>query len=901
MSWLIRLTNALRLQSRDQTLDDELAFHIESRIEELVSSGVPQDEAEAQAYRAFGSVARARQSRRDSGSIPPVDDLVREVRRGVRGLLRRPHFMIAAVLTLALGVGANTAIFSVVNAVLIKPLSYPDSHELVHLDHVAPGLNSGSVGISADLYSTYLDENRTFEHLGIWGAGGVTVIGVGDPEQARALVVSNGLLQAIGVQPALGRWFAEAEHAPVAAGGGAAVILTDAYWQRKFGGDPSVIGRSLSIDSRQAQVVGVMPAGFRFLNLTPEAEVIVPMTIDRSQLLLGGFGGQGLARLKPNVQMEEARADMERMLPIWLESWPTRPGSTRDAVTNWRVAPAPAPLKNLVIGGITNTLWVLMGVMGAVLAIACANVANLMLVRADGRRQELAVRRALGAGSGRIARELFLESVLLGAIGGVAGVALAYLGLRLLVAIGPTNLPRVQEISLDPVVLVFAAVASLVSSVLLASIPVLKHAYSSAAPLGVGARGATASRERHRARNALVIAQVAIALVLLVSSGLMVRTFIALRDVDPGFRQPDDIQIARIAITPAISNEPMRYTQVQRDILDKLSAIPGVESASFATGAPMEAGRTQPNPLFVRDQAYTAGGTPPMRRFKWVAPDYFATIGTRFVAGRDITWSDIDTGGEVAVISESLAREIWGDPAAAIGKMVRESPPDTPGVWREITGVVQDVYEDGVNAEAPRLVYWPVLADSFGGRAKSGTPFIAYVVRSERAGTASLLAEIRQTVGSVRADLPVFLTRTLQDLYAASLTQTSLTLVMLAIAAVIAVSLGLVGIYGVMAYVVSQRTREIGIRLALGASATTVKTMIMRHALGLVAIGIAIGLVAAIALTRFMSSLLFGVSPLDARTYLSGLALLVVATAVASYLPARRAAAVALVDTLKSE
>jgi predicted permease len=760
--------------------------------------------------------------------------------------------------------------------------------------------------MSVDLYFTYLDENRTFEHLGVWGNGGATITGAGDPEQARMLMVSNGVLQAIGVQPILGRWFTEAEHAPAAEAAnlpfGATVILTHAYWQRKFGGDPGVIGRTILINSRPSPVVGVMPAGFRFLNMTPEAEVILPMQLDRNQYFLGGFGIQGLARLKPGVSLAEAQADMQRMLSIWLEAWPTPPrGASRDAIANWRVAPTPAPLKNVVVGSIASTLWVLMGTIGAVLAIACANVANLMLVRADARRLEFAVRTALGAGRGRIAKVLLVESALLAAIGGSLGLVLAYLGLRLLVALEPPNLPRLHEISIDPTVLAFVAAASLVSTLLLGSIPALKHSSSSAATLGAAARGATASRERHRTRNGLVIAQVALALVLIVCSGLMLRTFAALRDIDPGFVRPSEIQIARIAITPSISTEPVRYTEIQRQILEEIAAIPGVESASFATGAPMEAGRTQPNALFVRGQDYAAADTPPIRRFKWVAPGYFSTIGARFVAGRDLTWSDVDAGGKVAVISEGLARELWDDPAAAVGRFIRESPPEASGSWREIIGVVEDVYEDGVHLEAPRLVYWPVLAQSFFGQPVFGTPFIAYVVRSERAGTASLQTEIRQAVWSKSADLPVFLVRTVQDLYANSLAQTSFTLVMLAIAAAMALSLGVVGIYGVMAYIVSQRTREIGIRLALGAPSAAVKKMIVRYGLGLVASGAAIGLVIALATTRFMSSLLFGVSALDVKTYVAGLVVLLATAAAASYVPARRAAAVDPVETLKTE
>jgi len=836
-----------------------------------------------------------------------LDSVGGDLRHALRGLARRPTFTFAAVLTLALGIGANTAVFSVVNAVLLKPLSYPQSNELVSLQHVAPGLNSGALGLSPDLYFTYRDENRTFEHLGTFTDGGATVTGVGDPEQARIRVVSDGVLQALGVQPMLGRWFSAADHAPQAAGPvfqlGGTVILTYAYWQRKFGGDPGVIGRSMSIDSRPTEIVGVMPAGFRFLNMTPEAELILPIQLDRSRVALAsGFGGwQGVGRLKPGATLAEAQADAARILPIWLDASPTPPGGAqRDAVANWRVAPAFVALKDTIVGNIAGTLWVLMGTIGAVFVIACANVANLMLVRADARRQEFAVRSALGAGRGRIAKELLVESTVLGALGGAAGLVLAYVGLRLLVAFGPTNLPRLQEISIDPRVLASVIVASLVSSLLLGSIPGFKHAAQNATPLSA-ARGATASRERHRARNALVVAQVALALVLIVCSGLMFRTFSALRDVDPGVSRAEAVQIARINITQAISTDPERSLQIQRQILDGIAAIPGVEAASFGFGAPMEATRTPAGALYVEGQRYAAGETAAIRRHQYVAPGYFATVGTRMVAGRDITWPDIDAGGKVAVISEGLARELWGEPRAALGKRVRESRPDAPGIWRDVVGVVADVHEDGVSLDAPRLVYWPVLRESWFGQPKTGMPAIAYVVRSERAGTASFAAEINRAVWAVNADLPVFLVRTVQDLYAGFLAQTSFTLVMLAIAAVMALGLGVVGIYGVMAYIVSQRTREIGIRSALGANPRQLKRIFLLQGLALSGVGAAAGLVAAIGLGRLMSSLLFGIGPMDPIAYVAALGITIAAATLASYLPARRAATIDPMVTLRAE
>jgi predicted permease len=811
--------------------------------------------------------------------------------------------MAAAVLTLALGIGANTAIFSVVNAVLIKPLPYPNAAELVSLKHAAPGLGAGAeLPMSPTMYFTYRDESRTLRNIGLFGDGGSTITDVGEPEQARALFVTSGVLPALGVQPMLGRWFAESEEEP-GAQGPVPVMITYAYWQRRFGGDPAVIGRTLTTDARPGEIIGVMPRGFRFLNMTPEAEVILPIMFNRAGARLGNFGIGGVARLEPGATLAQASADVARMLPIWLESWPAGPGgATSENLAKWRIAPLLRPLKEVVVGDVGNVLWVLMGTIGGVLLIACANVANLMLVRADGRRQELAIRAALGAGRARIARELLVESLALGAMGGLLGLAFAFVGLKVLVALGPASLPRLQEITVDPQGLAFAIGAALCSSLLFGSVPALKHAASVGAPLaGADTRGATTGRERHRARNALVVVQVALALVLLVSSGLMIRTFAALRSVDPGFTSPSAVQGARIWVPPSVSSDPDVYLRTQRDILDKITALPGVTAAAFAYGLPMEQ-RNVFGSVFVEDRPYAADETPPTRRFKFVSPGYFGALGTRLVAGRDIAWSDIDVGGgKVAVLSENLARELYGSAAAALGKRVSDMPPGDNAVWREVVGVVQDVREDALDAPAPPLVYWPVRMNGYAGNSKWGQPAINYAIRSERAGTESLLGEVRQAVWSSNPDLPVFLTFTLGDLYAQSLARTSFTLVMLAIAGAMALALGVIGIYGVMAYVVQQRTREIGIRLALGAPPAALRRMVVRHGVLLATVGIAAGLAGAAVCTRLMTSLLFGVSPLDPATYAAGLGVTLAAAALASYLPARRAAAVDPAVTLKAE
>jgi predicted permease len=672
--------------------------------------------------------------------------------------------------------------------------------------------------------------------------------------------------------------------------------LTYGYWQRRFGGDKSVIGRTVTVDSRLNQIVGVMPASFRFYGFDPE--MIQTLRFDRSRVFLGNFSYQGIARLKPGNTLAQANADVERMLAIWVKAWPPFPGAPRAAFENMRTRPALRPLQQDVVGNTAQMLWVLMGTVGIVLLIACANVANLLLVRAESRQQELAVRAALGAGRGQIARELMTESLVLGFLGGVAGVILAYGGLRLLVAVGPSNLPRLTEISIDWRVLGFAAAASLASGVLFGLAPIAKYARRAVA-LASGGRTASVSRERHRARNLLVVTQVALASTLLVGSVLMVRTFQTLRRVEPGFTRPDEIQTLRINIPPTQIQDPERVIRIQNAILEKISAVPGVTRAAFSSSVPMD-GRHSWDALFAEDKTYDPKQKLDTRMYRFISPGFFHAEGTPLIAGRDLTWTDIYERRPVALVSENLARELWGAPAAALGKRIREpGPPNIP--WREVIGVVGDVRNDGVQTKAPTIVYWPTFTPLFYGNPQGITRAIAFTIRSSRAGNENFLKDIRQALWSVNGNLPVFLVRTQQELLNGSLAATSFTLVMLAIAGAMALLLGVVGIYGVIAYVVSQRTREIGIRVALGAQTGEVKRMFVRYGLALAGVGIVCGLGAAAGLTGLMKSLLFGISPLDPMTYAAVPLILALAAVLASYLPARRAATVDPVEALRAE
>jgi predicted permease len=841
------------------------------------------------------------------------DSLNRDLSYAFRALRRHRGFTAVAVLTLAVGIGATTAVFGVVDGILLKPLSYPRSEELVALRQIARGVpgatSADGLSVSPSMYLTYAENNRAFQSLGVWIATSGTLTEPGDPEQVRAIGISDGVLETFDVPPAAGRWLAAADQdgptrpPPSVFKAYSTVMLSYSYWQRRFGGDPSVVGRVIMTDTRPKEIVGVMPAGFRVVDA--DADMIFPLAFDRERITLGaGFIYHGVGRLKPGVTLAQANADLARMVPIWLDQWSDASGTDRRAYETWRITPDVRPLKQEVVGAVADVLWVVMATIGLVMLIACANVANLLLVRAEVRQRELSVRAALGAGRGRIVRSLLVESSLLGVVGGALGVGLAYAGLRLLTAFGPASLPRLSEISLDWRTLAFTTALSLLSSVLFGLMPALKYTGTRiAATLGSLGRAVGASRERHRARNVLVVIQLAIALVLLVSAGLMIRTFESIRAAEPGFTEPEHLEIIRVFLPAGFVADPQGTTRMENDIQDALAAIPGVTSAAFGSAMPMEGfgsnlGVVNSGAVVTSDALGAAADNPPLRLFKYASPGFFATAGTRLIAGREITWSEVYGLKPVVTVSENLARELWGTPAAALGRELRVSP-GMP--WHEVIGVVQDVRENGFYQPPPPTVYWPTMSAYIGiGSGTNAIRGVIYVVRSARTGAESFLNEMRQAVWSVTPTLPVA-PRTMRDLYDRSLERTSFTLVMLAIAASMALLLGLVGIYGVISYSVSQRTREIGIRAALGAQQGELQRLFVRRGLVLAAVGIGIGMGLAAGVTRLMSALLYGITPLDPLTYAVVSVILGVATVIACYLPARRAASVDPVVVLRSE
>jgi predicted permease len=896
-----RLSSLRLAPAREHEIVQELSQHLEDRWRELVAGGAPEDEATRLALAEFREgnllaqyLAPLRQAQTPISLTPGVEtghvlgDVWLDLRYAARTLRRRPAFTVAVVLTLALGIGANTAAFAALNSVLLNPLPYPDADDLVAVWNRAPGAPgladvSGGLRLSPSMYVTYAEGNRTFEHIGIWSSRPAAVTGVGEPEQLRSIAVSDGTLQALGVPPQLGRRFAATDQNP---GGTPTVMLGHGYWQRRFGGDPNVMGRLITVDAVPHEIIGVMPRGFRVVDT--DADILVPLRLDRTRLTRQGFAFLGVARLKPGATIAGANADLATMLPTWLNGWP---GGSTQFYESMQITPDIRPLKQEVVGAVSRILWVVMGTIGIVLLIACANVTNLLLVRAEGRQQEVAVRAALGAGSWRLTRELLLESVLLALVGGLLGIAVAYGALRLLVSIGPVGLPRLYDIALDARALAFALLVSLSAGVLLGLAPALKYPRRriAAALHGVG-RTVGISRERHRTQNLLVVAQVALALVLLVGSGLMIRTFQALRAVEPGFTNPEQLQIMRIVIPAPTVAEPERVVRLQHAIVNSLAAIPGVVSVGYVSSMPMEGLPTNWDAITVEGRPRPPDDPGPLRRLAYLSPGLLAASGTRLVAGRDLTWTEVYDVRPVVLVSENLAREVWGSAADALGKRIRTGPRSP---WREVIGVTQDVRDDGVDAAPPAIVYFSALFSRDGV-----TRATTFVVRSPQAGTAAFQRQVQEAVWANNPTLPVGTTQTMQDVYERSLARPTFTLLMLGLAGSMALALGFIGIYGLISYTVTQRRREIGIRLALGAQQAEIRRRFVRHGVILTSVGVAIGVVAAVAVTRLMTSLLFEVSPLDPVTYAAVAVLLVVAAAVASYVPAVRASSVSPVEAL---
>lgn len=865
----------------------EMAAHLALMTEALEREGLDPMAARRQARLRFGSLDAAQEHHRGARGLEWLDQFARDIRLALRSLRRAPAFTAAAVLTLALGLGATLAVFTVVNAVLLEPLPFPHAEELVALRQVAPGaggITNGGDGfdLSLSMYVTYTEHNHSFQSMGVWVPGRASVTGRGQPEQVKFVQLTDGVLQTLEVPPQLGRWFGAADFAPH---GIATVMLSWGYWQRKFGGVPGVVGQMLDVNDRPREIVGVMPRGFRLVDTA--ADLFLPIPIDRGTLHAAGFGYTGLARLRPGVSLESADADLARLLPVWMASWKNCPKCDSHFYQRWRITPALRPLKDDVVGGIRGVLWAVLGTIALLMLMAAGNVTNLFLVRGEARQHELAVRTALGAGRRQLARQLLVESGLLALAGCGLGLLLAAAAVAWLRAQGPENLPRLQDIALNARVL-WAALGLAAMAALVAGLaPLWRRGGADPAPaLASESRHASDSRARRRVRRGLAASQVALALLLLLAAGLLLRSVAALRQVSPGFTQPATVQTFQISIPPVMIATDQGVMRTENNILDRLAALPGVHAVGLADQAPLENNGEDWDIVVKQGMPFTPGSSPPVRWFSFISPRYLATLGTELMAGRDFTWADVYGLRHVVLVSDNLAQEFWGSARAAVGQQLS---PSGPGNWYRVIGVVQDVRALGVDKPAPATVYWPALTGGLWGDSTLSQLRATFVIRTARAGSMGLQTEVRRVVAAVNPDLPVANYRTMEQIYDRSMAVPSFTMVVLGLAGLMALGLGLVGIYGVIAYDVAQRRREIGIRMALGSSRGAVRRLFVRQGLGLAFTGGLAGLAAGALAMQTLRSLLFRVSPLDPLTFVAAPCLLLAAVLLASYLPALRA------------
>jgi predicted permease len=638
-----------------------------------------------------------------------------------------------------------------------------------------------------------------------------------------------------------------------------------------------------------------MPEGFRFMDRDPA--FYRPLRYNKGSLTVSNFAFNSVARLADGVSIEEAIPELERLMPLAFERYPG--AMTLEMIRQAEGRPVLTPLRADLVGTIAGILWLVLGGVAIILLVAAANVANLLLVRAESRERAMAVQAALGSSRGRALGQFLTEGLVLALLGGALGIALAQVGIQVLKASGPGDLPRLHEVGLDPGVVLFTLCLSLLTGTVLGLLPLARlWRQNLVGALKEGGRGSSGGKSRHRTRNVLVVGQLAMALVLLVGSGLMIRSFLNLSRVNPGFTDPEEILTFRLLIgtndVPDQEEVPAAHDRLAR----RLSELPGVTSVGLTTSVSMD-GRGGFDPIFFEDFPLPEGQSPRLRRFKWVGGGYPEAMGNPVVAGRSITWDDVHNRARVLMITENMAREAWGDPTRAVGRRIGTG--FGPGAWREVIGVVGDVRDDGVEQGPVDIVYWPMAIESFWDNPLFVARTMAYAIRSPRVGTPGFLEEVQRTVWESYPTRPLGAMVTMDELQRTSMARTSFTLVILAIAATVALLLGSIGIYGVISYAVGQRTRELGLRIAMGAEAGSVVGMVVRQGLVLAVTGATVGVVAATGLTRLMSALLHGVSPVDPLTYSIVVVSLLGVTLLASYAPARRAARVDPMVALRTE
>jgi putative ABC transport system permease protein len=798
--------------------------------------------------------------------------LLQDVRYAARVLVRQPGFAAVAVLTLALGVGANTAIFSVVNAVLLRPLPFAEPDQLVRVYEKRPKLGRTRNVVSAPDFIDWRGQSQTFDSMAAYNGWGASLTGDGEPQRITGALASADLFRVLRAEPMLGRAFAAEEDRP---GAPRVVVISHGLWRRRFGADPSAVGKAVTLGGEPYTVVGVMPPAFQFPD--PETEVWAPLALDpQDQSSRGSHYLSVVARLKTGVTREQAQAEMDAIAGRLEQQYQVNTGHGVNVFA----------LHDEVVGGVRKSLFVLLGAVGFVLLIACANVANLLLARGAARQAEIAVRTALGASRWRVVRQLLTESLLLFVWGGALGLLLAVWGVDLFVALSPPGTPRVHEIRADAWVFGFTFLVSLATGVVFGLLPALQASKPDLhAALKEGGRDRLGGGSRTRLRGLLVVAEVASAVVLLVGAGLLLKSFVRLRQVSPGF-DTANVLTMQLSLPPSRYRDGASQAAFFRQLLQRVEALPGVRAAGAVAGLPLT-GNMASRYFEIEGRPPRPAGEGLNANFNLASPGYFRALGVPLVSGRQFDERDASGAPEVVVVNETMARRFWPD-EDPLGKRLRIA--NNP--WRTVVGVVADVKNDGLSAEPKPEMFYPLL--------QSPLPFMTLVVRTDT-DPKTLAAAVGREVRAVDADEPVYDVKTMDERLAESVSPQRLTTLLVGVFAALAMTLAGVGIYGVISYSVAQRTREMGVRMALGAQKGDVLKLVLRQGLLLALAGVLIGLAGAFALTRVMSGLLYGVSVTDPATF-AGVAVMLTAVAlVACLVPALRAARVDPMVALRYE
>ncbi|HEV8204650.1 MAG TPA: ABC transporter permease [Pyrinomonadaceae bacterium] len=876
--------------AREAEIVEELAQHLDDVYERSLKTGLTDAEAKRFALKELADAdlmrREMRRSQKPSSEAPVAGggrtnvlaDFWNDLRYAIRLQRKNPGFTIVAVIALALGIGANTAIFSVVNTVLLQPLPYKDPERLVMVWEEATKAGYPQDTPTAANFVDWRTQNQTFEGMAAIADDSFNLTGTGDPERLEGQRVSTDLFPLFGVEPQIGRVFAAAEDQP---GNERVVLLSYGLWQRRFGGDAGIVGKTLQLNGAGYTVVGVMPARFQFP--TPDDEVWVPIAFtqedaaNRNRHYLRVVG-----RLKPGFSLAQAQADMSTIATRLQQQYPE---------TNTDLGAVITPLHEHLVGDIRPALLILLGAVGLVLLIACANVANLLLARAAVRQKEIAVRVALGARRSRLIRQFLTESVSLSLLGGFVGLVISYVGLIVLKSFIPENISQARAISIDYKVLGFTLLVSVATGLIFGLAPALQSIrFNQAETLKEGGRDAATGGSGKRLRSLLVMAEVAISLVLLIGAGLLINSFLRLRNVDPGFRA-ENLLTMKIVLPEPKYEKKVQRSAFYTDVIQRVQSLPGVRSAAVTTNLPLY---RQGNSISIGIEGRPA--PPPGQEdiivTRIISPGYFDTMSIPLLKGRPLTDQDTDDSPNVVVISEGMARRYWPG-EEAIGKRIAVGRVKSQEDWIQIVGVVKDVRQFELTADPKPQMYLTHRQYGF---------FDAQdlVVKTD-VDSASMASAVRKTVWEIDKDQPVSNIRAMETILADSIARQRFSMLLLAIFAAVALVLAAVGIYGVMSYSVAQRTHEIGIRMALGAQTTAVLKLAVGYGLKLVIAGIAIGLVAAFALTRVMATLLFGVTATDPTTFTLISLLLVAVAAIASYIPARRATRVNPIIALRYE